>query len=97
MKEKLPRAIQAVLWSVVLLIFAAILVINVVYADQDLPKHISPMMSYGLLYSIGIAALYQTIYRRGENNSSTSYGLKLGAVAVYLVSVTVSLAKLLLL
>ena len=97
MREKEPltlaSAINAALWTVVLVIFVIIFAINL-SPDLEVAPWVSPVLSFGLLYSIGAAALMQTLRRRKENTSDASFGLKLMAMTVYLISITVALLKL---
>lgn len=98
MKEREPLTLLGVinsfLWLVVAGFFIVILAINVAESDAALPSWASPVLSYGLLYSIGAAALTQTIRRRKENSSDTAFGLKLMVMTIYLLSVTAALLKL---
>lgn len=99
MKEREPLtllgAINTLLWAVVAGFFIAIAAINAMSSDTELAPWVSPTLSYGLLYSIGAAALMQTFRRRKENSSDAAFGLKLMAMTIYLLSVTAALLKLL--
>ena len=86
--------LNGILWGIVAAFFGAILVINALYSDVELSPLLSPFLSYGLLYSIGAAALMQTLRCKNENNSDAAFGLKLIAVIVYLLSVTVALLRM---
>lgn len=98
MKEREPLTLlgvlNALLWAVVAGFFIVIAAINAMPSDTELAPWLSPVLSYGLLYSIGAAALMQTFRRRKENSSDTAFGLKLTALTIYLLSVTAALLKL---
>jgi len=99
MKEREPLtlalAVNNLLWAVVLGFFVAIFAINLTPSDAPLAPWVSPFLSYGLLYSIGGAALMQTFRRKKENSSDTAFGLKLVVLTIYLLSITAGLLKLL--
>ena len=94
--EKILQALTALLWSLTALCCIAILACNALYADKDLPAYLSPLLSYGFLYSTGFAMLCQTFYRKKDNSSDTSFGLKLLVSTLFLLSVTASFIKMLL-
>lgn len=94
--EKILQALTVLLWSLTALCCIAILACNVLYAEADLPGYVSPLLSFGFLFSTGFAMLCQTIYRKKENSSQTSFGLKLLIVALFLLSVVASFIKMLL-
>ena len=96
-KEKIFQALTVLFWLVSALSCVAILACNALFADKDLPGYLSPLLSYGFLYGTGLAMLFQTLYRKKENSSDTSFALKLVVTALFLLSITAGFIKMLIL
>lgn len=86
--RRLWRYGNYLLWALAGVCFVAILVCNALPVETY-PPFLSPLLSYGTLFLTGGAMLCQTLRRKRENNSDTSYYLKLMGSALFLVTVAV--------
>ena len=86
--KRILRYGNYLLWALAGGFFVAILVCNALPVESY-PPFLSPLLSYGTLLGAGAAMLCQTLRRKKQNSSDTSYYLKLMGCALFLVTVAV--------